>query len=460
MSKERFYKSKKMPEQLFEDIENLGLSKGDNGFQMKALHFISILIDKSNRKMGKRCDYFAISRDYFVEVFGYRYFTFLNALRDSEIILCKYVASADAGRPNEYAINPKYFKGTPEMVMRKITYKTDKEKDLTEQDRQSLIDFKLFYNTLTINEDKLFQRLYQKIDTIDKEVYKYNEKVDAKLYDKIQYSNGIITKHAYVHQLVDKAYKSDKNLIQDGADYFFMKEDDYKAMKKHHIDSTWSSSIKDLAEGNLRAIRDRKGRREHTNLTNFPTELRELLFEDSKIANEDISNSQFAFLTMIGRKQGLNSLDADRFFTACEKGEIYEVVQEELGLAARKDAKQAMFLMNFSNNNYRSVNKSKFIKRFPSVANYISDYKDANGSKAFPLMLQRVEADYILNRVRPRLREMGIIATSIHDSICVAEEHKETARRVMREVAEEIGLKAVIKDDEPQQEIQIFKDVA
>ena len=467
MAKGRKYKNAKLPETLLEDVDQLDITKGLNGGRNKALHFLILLIEKSSRKAGLQHAYVPMPVKYIEKIFGTRYLAdFLQALLDGQVIQCDGIFSnrPDFKKPFYYRVNPRYYEGVVELRKVKITNRQTTEKDLEEEEREYLRELRRFYETLTINEDRLFEVMYKKLDSVDGEIYKYNANVDADYGDSITVNDGAETFYTQLYKLLDRSHGENKTVIQDGGNYYYMTEDEYKQRKKTYLECYFSHAIMDLVDGNLRAERDQKGERLHTNMTNLATELREVLLEDSGMTNLDLSNSQFAIYSMLAKKEGLNTLDALRFFKAAGEGKLYEVVRDELGLSKGKkgikEAKQAMFLINFSNKDYKSKLKTKFAEVFPSIAKHIYDYKDKNGSKQFPLLLQKTEANLFIDQIRPILKSHGLITTGIHDSIVCKKEDAEVVRSVMIEVFERNSLIADIKLDNPEEQIKQWESVA
>lgn len=447
-----FYQNVKLPLQLVEAIQELGLTKGKAGNEMKAFHFISILLSKAYGSVGQLSNWRNISRDYFYEVFGTRYFQFINPLRDSSIVDFNSCASAEAARSHKYRLPKKWFQRNEEWVTITIRYKMNLEKNLTVENLKSFNNLKDFYKLLKIDKERLYNTMFEKIDEVNNEVYRKNIKTDGDIYTRIQFSDGFEKRYSTKAKLIEEIYRTDKDLIQDGRDFFLMNEEDYRNLKQKHILNTWKPAIDDLVEGNLRAVRDKKGNREHTNLTNLATELREVIFEDNDLVNLDIDNSQFAFFAknfreLIKKKGKTNTIATERFLLSAEKGKLYELIQEELGLKSRGFAKQEMFLLNFSKAKFSSQNKSLLEKKFPQIMEYIKEYKECYGDNAFSTKLQRTEADIIVDKVRPQLSEMGIISTSIHDSVVVRIKDKERALKIMKEVFKINKLKANLKTE-------------
>ncbi|MBZ9730001.1 hypothetical protein LB467_09915 [Salegentibacter sp. JZCK2] len=445
--KQKFYSNISLPREIFTDVDAL---EGTNIMYNKFLHLLSLLKNGSEKRFGISCHYTFVSSKYLKKVFTTYYSTkVILPLQNAGIIECDGLYSPDTAKCHYYRINPEYFKGQIELERRKFFYKMDLTRDLGEENKQHSEDFELFVNGLEINKNSLDITMNNCLDLVDSESYKYNYNVDANEQDVILVNDGTKTFPAKIWKLVEQSFSTDSSLIQDGLDYYYMTEDKYKELKKNRLKSSWSSSIDNLAEGNFRAYRNKTNYRLDTNLTNLPKELREVVMKDNGLINIDLSNSQFAILSMVMRKDGFDSLDALNFYKASEEGNLYEFIQAELNLENRGEAKQVMFRMLFSSDGFKSENKTKFEKLFPTVAEYISKYKRQYGDNAFSIKLQREESYIFIDGIKPILKDHGISHTTIHDSVICREEDSAMVLDIIDYVFRNKGLNANITIDNP-----------
>ena len=59
---------------------------------------------------------------------------------------------------------------------------------------------------------------------------------------------------------------------------------------------------------------------------------------------------------------------------------------------------------------------------FPSVVNWINNYKKVNGDNEFCVMLQKIESDLFIDNIFLKLKNHGLMVFSKHDSFLVKEE--------------------------------------
>jgi len=156
-----------------------------------------------------------------------------------------------------------------------------------------------------------------------------------------------------------------------------------------------------------------------TNFTNLKTELRKILLKDKY--EIDISNSQPMILANklqneINNNELNSTDDIINFIKTSANGTLYEFMAEKLNIT-RKEAKNSMFPVLFGKKRNKSDGSKIFRTIFPTVNKYINTLKD-NNYKDVSQVLQRFESNLILDKVAPKLIEMGIKDfVTVHDSI-------------------------------------------
>jgi hypothetical protein len=173
---------------------------------------------------------------------------------------------------------------------------------------------------------------------------------------------------------------------------------------------------------------------------------------DNDLVNIDLSNSQFAILSMLLRKRDLQQTeDVLRFYKLSEEGKLYEYIAEQFkeeGLT-RKDAKKMMFETAFGyvNGKDQYGYKEKFAFLFPTVHAWIKQFKLNHGDAQFPVWLQRTEANIFIDGIKTLLIDADIKHTTIHDSVMCHRKDVEAALEIVNLVFEEHQLRAKVTVD-------------
>jgi len=189
--------------------------------------------------------------------------------------------------------------------------------------------------------------------------------------------------------------------------------------------------------------RDDQGRR-YSIITNLKRELRSLLRVDGqRLMQIDISNSQWLFLALEMRRDGIDCPD---YFQACEQGLLYETVAETAG-STRPKVKKALTQRSLFSANDAPCQKSKikktFDRLFPEIARYLFDAKKHGDGSRLAKTLQAAEADLIIDKVCGRLRreENVKFLTPVHDCLLFLPEAGDYIRSVMLEEFAKLGLR-------------------
>jgi hypothetical protein len=173
-----------------------------------------------------------------------------------------------------------------------------------------------------------------------------------------------------------------------------------------------------------------------TNMTNTPNVIADEIFFENNLSQIDLRNSQFCILASLLP----NEASFKTFKEASAEGELYEYVQDSLGLANRMKSKQMMFELFFSSYKNNGSDKQKLKSIFPSVINWIDTYKKANGSKEFAIMLQKKESEIFIDGVLNNAKRKGIFCLTKHDSVIVKKDEKEYIEKSVKRQLENHGV--------------------
>lgn len=198
--------------------------------------------------------------------------------------------------------------------------------------------------------------------------------------------------------------------------------------------------------------------RVHNNITNLSKKLRPFLrYENKPLVEVDVRNSQPFFFNLLIRdyfnppspsvslpsfptflpyvtKSKTECTDLELYRELTSTGEFYEYLMKKTGYnECRKNFKIRFFKNVFyskENDNYMSADRKMFKHLFPTVAKIVSFYKK-DDHRVLARLLQKAEADIMINKIVPRLADKGIYCLTIHDSILTTPENSEIVKTIM-----------------------------
>jgi hypothetical protein len=100
----------------------------------------------------------------------------------------------------------------------------------------------------------------------------------------------------------------------------------------------------------------------------------------------------------------------------------------------RAEIKDMMFCVLFSKPSSYTKEKELFNKHFPTIAEFINDFKINNWYKNLSILLQRIEARIVLDVICPLMVKAGIFLVTIHDSWIVKTEDVNRAVEIIYSV--------------------------
>lgn len=186
-------------------------------------------------------------------------------------------------------------------------------------------------------------------------------------------------------------------------------------------------SIQNIGTNNIFFKFDEYGRM-HTNFTVLKKEIRKnfITLNGVPTYEVDIKNSQPLFLVVLMKEKlhisEIIKPDVSKYINLVKDGLIYEYLVENKVVKDRDAAKILMYRVLFGKNGYKKRESVLFNKHFPTVFNFIKDYKEsAKDYKVLSHDLQLRESDFIYNKVIRHLMnsypDMPIF--TVHDSIDV-----------------------------------------
>lgn len=205
-------------------------------------------------------------------------------------------------------------------------------------------------------------------------------------------------------------------------------------------------SLEMIKSGYLMASRNKTNNRLDTNLTNLPSEYCDFIMKSNDMIQIDLSNSQFSFLSFWLSKY-LDSDDFKLFQKLSYTGKLYDFIQKELGLTSREKTKRILFYIFFSSNEINNSKKDYVRKRFPSVIEWVNEYKSINNHKTFCIELQRLESNFFIDNIYEIIKKLGYVCFTKHDSIIVKSIYKDEVINLIKDEMGKIGMggKLVVK---------------
>ena len=151
-----------------------------------------------------------------------------------------------------------------------------------------------------------------------------------------------------------------------------------------------------------------------------------LLWNRPKLSKlKKISPFLILFIVNLLKKELLQiNNDTRKFIDLTINGLIYEYIIENSNLESRDKAKDMMYIVLFGDNKknanriHNNYNKI-FKKLFPSVAEYLWEFKNSRTYKEMSHELQRMESNFIFNTVIEEIYQKypNIVLFTVHDSI-------------------------------------------
>lgn len=174
----------------------------------------------------------------------------------------------------------------------------------------------------------------------------------------------------------------------------------------------------------------------HTNFTILKKEIRnEYLTIDNEILTEvDIKNSQPLFFAVL-LKEELSDINQDtqKYFDLVKNGLLYDDIIANSDIKERNDAKELIYKVLFGKNSESRKENRIFKKLYPSVFEYICEYKDLRDNyRELSHDLQRMESNFIFNQVIKEIFDTypEIILFTVHDSIIFPMSYKDKVETI------------------------------
>ncbi|RNI27365.1 hypothetical protein EFA69_14595 [Rufibacter immobilis] len=291
--------------------------------------------------------------------------------------------------------------------------------------------------------------------------------IDAMTYIDAKYASTIGLIDSLPSDNLYERYTQAIGQMPDKMVYTIKNEDDYErtflndpvTLKGIMIDKYNADfySIQNIVNRNYSWDVDKISGRVYSFVTNLSRDLRQFLYHrnypDTPLVNVDIRNSQpFIFCSLLqDYYQHQLPLDAREYIMLCSTGKLYDMLMDEMGYkGSRKEFKQLLFSTLFYCKNYtsnKSIHSEYFRERFPSVYRCISHFKKGN-YKRLSHMMQKAEADLMIQKVVKSLMRTSVFLTTVHDSIIALESDVDLVRdTIIKYFQKEHSLRPSLDDE-------------
>lgn len=432
-----------LPKGILDELDKVELSKSERNHSIR---FIDYLMRRSFQFNGVIDDFVDVPRNYFRKAYNHRYNSWLDKLKKAQIIISSNSYSNTLSYSLSYTINnnltiPTMWCTNPATNLETVSYTYQIQEKTKEEKKMYKTIFDDIYS-LKIDKKALLDITDKQVEEITIDKYKVDEQVDDRMVLKVSFGKG---KRYFMQRstALRKAKEDLKNLIQDGDEFFIMSKLEFVLRKKISVLQAYTDAINKLYDKKIYGKRNNTNNRLDTNLTNMAKVLVKDLCEKNNLVQLDLCNSQFAILShhLEGK---LDTEDFKQFKEQSYNGTLYEHIQETLGLKTRQEAKKATFELMFSKENLKSDGKEKLKQLFPSVVEFVDNFKKEYGYNNFSIMLQKIESEIFIDGLWTEIKKKKIFCTPKHDCLIVKEEEKETVRKIIEGYFTKIEFKGKI----------------
>lgn len=353
-----------------------------NNVKLKTNYLIDIVHNLILKYYFKKENRFALNATILKDKYGYLYNYYINYLVSNGILILK-TNYQNGVTSRIYALDESIF--------------TDKIKRYKNLDKVLLKKYKnKFVDMIHINDTSKSSL----IEPIIK------EKLVSDLFSvKIEYDRAIFFLDSLKHQDIDIYNRNIYSVDCINDKHIFYHFDDYGRM--------------------------------HTNYTILKSFIRKncLLIDGEETCEIDIPNSQPLFLTKIIDMDS-NLVDQKELLLFKElttSGTYYQYVMNQLGESNKKKVKEMTYKVLFGRNITSSKVDKNFKKLFPTIHQFIKNYKKENGDyRVLAYDLQKAESDLVFNTVIKKVMQFypEIKLITIHDSIVVPRKYKEEVNQI------------------------------
>lgn len=481
-----------LPTNLFEAIKSSfpkGTLRSEND-RTRAFHFFHTLTTKSQYLNGTPDGYVELSTSYLRKMFSSNYSRVIGKLRSNGLIegyASDYskdsyrtskktnadtkIKSKRIGQAKKFRICQKYsfsfsfkeyiktnnnskfssnlsnsFKLLPSFSKSPLSVVSydHKAKSKKESDIQFANDFRDMVAKLSIDYEKLYEKAYDLVNqtNVDQYLVSVYEDMDKVVPVKVvswdsKVPMSIESAMRLAAHRCERLYKVKGNYYMAGREQFSQR------LKQNRL-SSYTSSIGRLQAGDISIQRNDTNKRADSNFTNMKSDIFKEIMRQNNLFGYDLKNSQFCiFANYLKNTQSLNTEDFNLFYELATGGSLYEAIADKINIT-RQGAKELMFSILFNKIGARIKHKDQLEKLFPTVIEYVNNYKKSYGYENFSIFLQNLESEMFMDNIYPMLMEQMDLVFTKHDSIVVREENAQLTQHIIGQYFEKINFKGVM----------------
>lgn len=446
MHKNKVYRNLLLPKSLYQELGQLAKGKTLNN----CYYILWSILGINKRAYRNLQSYRPLPQNRLYKMIGRHYNKPLNILLENFLI--ERTEEFGVGLCFQYRIDPRFY-ATEEWVSVKFYYnqKTEDSRQY-ENNKKERETFIKNFMLLEIPFEKLYSKIDDTVRSINIEDYKTDVDVDW-VYPKMDVTEIDEDWQLHEHKALTKKEAlligdlKNKIIVFDGKKIVMVDPDYFIMEQKNFTRIAWTMAVDNLAdESTLYAKRNDTNNRLDTNFTNLASELDDIIKAHNIMGEKDAMNSQPALLSHILKEEGVQGEDVELFHELTRERGFYEYFDME-----RKDAKRMIFMVFFGKNRTKNLMTERFKETFPTVSNWIREYKAEHGDNAFANLLQTFESQLFIDGVYYALCEAGVPIFTKHDSISFFRHDEDKVAEVLEKEFAKIQFKGKIKTTYPKE---------
>lgn len=441
-----------LPKILIDKVGELNLTKTNESHSLK---FIRLLIRDSIRDNQDIFSFSSKSRNYLRKTFPSDYKEkWLGHLINNNIVERTEFYDSIDGISYMYRINPNLFKENnnshlPPLCVQKnhITFINKEIKEVQKNVDKAFYQFRNWF----IEDIKSLNIDYYELSKISERAIRGTSIDDYPIDDAIPngayiYSiNGKKSEHHIsLRKIKEIAKKNNMQVILKKKVCYIDTLNDFLFKRIISIQINHTMVISALKYGNYYANRNKKNKRLDTNLTNMYSSFVDCICAENGLIQIDITNSQFAFLAMV-LKEELDCDDFRLFKRLAIGGQFYESIKKIIGFESRSMSKEAMFEIIFSSRNNHTKNKKRLKQFFSNLIKWVDEFKGKNGDNSFAILLQKKEAELMIDGVYTEIKKKRMFCLTKHDSVIIRRDNYEEVMSIIRRIFNENRFECQLK---------------
>ncbi len=282
------------------------------------------------------------------------------------------------------------------------------------------------------------------------QIQEHNLSINQTITD--QYVYITFNKERYRYSLPNAlllAQENNLDLIQYKDKCYIDEPTSFIEQKTKQLQITYCQSVFNINNRLFYCDRNDTNNRLDYNLTGLKKDLfNYLLFDGEKLEELDIANAQFAIAAHLN-----TTIDAN-FIDHAQRGSLYLYTCEALNLnkgiaedtkSLKARGKALMFRVAFDKVKH-DYEFEQVRKLFPKYMNWADSYKKQNGYKSFANLLQKTEAEIMIDGLLMHLIAKGYDVFTIHDALRVKESQAEDIKAIVDAYFASISFKCLVRN--------------